>query len=87
MTADERRALSAGLPTEQLLVLITCRRLWHETNGGEDAKADPAALVGQLDTWWWFDEHLASAVRHPLAAEFDAVFVAAMRRVLSDTRH
>lgn len=79
MTADDRRALAAGLPGDVLLILIGARRLWHQGNGGE-AGPDPAGLTAPMPAGWWHTPELAAAVTHPAAAVWDAVFVAAMRR-------
>lgn len=82
MTADDRRALAAGLPADLLLVLIGARRLWWETNGGEGGP-DPAGLSWALPPGWWHTAELARAVGHPAAADWDGVFITAMRRALT----
>lgn len=67
---DIDRALAAGVPRDVVGVLAAARRHWWASNEQPTPPpTDPAY-------WPGVDEALA----HPLAAAFDEVFVAALRR-------
>lgn len=82
MTAQDRRALAAGLPRELLLTLMRARRIWWEMNDPGSIHHRPHSLTYALPPGWWQDEALARAIGHPAAGDWDGVFVAAMRREL-----
>lgn len=83
MTAQDRRALEAGLPADLLLTLIWARRLWQQQNAGEQGLADAQSLTSPLPVSWWANEPLGRAVHHPAASSFDAIFVRAMLKTFA----